>query len=189
MITLSLNILDIVQNSVRAKATEIFIGIRESCSKDLYEITVRDNGCGIPEKILDQVTDPFFTTRKVRKTGLGLPLLSYHANLSGGNLKIDSKEGEGTKVTATFSLSDIDRQPLGDICGVITMLIAASPEINFIYSHTTDSGSYSFSSEQTKEFLCTETLNEGTLLPDIREMIGENLRAIGVSDLITQKND
>jgi len=183
MITLSLNILDIVQNSVRAKASEIFIVIRELMSEDLYEITVKDNGTGISGDILAGVTDPFVTTRTTRKTGLGLPLLKYHANLAGGDLNIDSIKGKGTQIKASFSLSHIDRQPLGDIAGVVTILIAANPKISFIYSHITDTGEYRFSSEETKEYLEVDTLNDNDLLRNIREMINGNLTDIGVSDL------
>lgn len=183
MITLSLNILDIVQNSVRAKASEVFIGIRELISEDLYEIKVRDNGTGISKEILAGVTDPFVTTRTTRKTGFGLPLLKYHANLAGGDLKIESTEGKGTEVKASFTLSHIDRQPLGDIAGVVTILIAANPKISFIYSHLTDKGEYSFSSEETKEYLEVDALNDNGLLRNIREMINVNLTDIGVSDI------
>ena len=183
MINLSLNILDIVQNSLRAGASEIFIGIRELLSEDLYEITVKDNGSGISKELLAGVTDPFVTTRTTRKTGLGLPLLKYHAKLAGGDLKINSTEGLGTLVKASFSLSHIDRQPLGDIAGVMTILIAANPKISFIYSHQTDTGEYKFSSEETKNYLEVDTLNDNGLLRNIREMINENLTDIGVSDL------
>jgi hypothetical protein len=183
MINLSLNILDIAQNSVRAKASEIFIGIRELKCEDLFEITVKDNGSGISKTILAEVTDPFVTTRTTRKTGLGLPLLKYHARLAGGDLDIDSTEGQGTQVKATFMLSHIDRQPLGDIAGVVTILIAANPKISFIYSHLTDKGEYCFSSEKTKEYLEVDTFNDYGLLGSIREMIIENLTDIGVSDM------
>ncbi len=130
---LSLNILDIVQNSIRAKADEITIGIRESVRDDLFRITITDNGAGIPEKILANVTDPFVTTRTKRRMGLGLPLLKYHAELTGGKLEISSQSGEGTEIKADFSFRHFDRQPLGDIVGVLILLIASNENINFIY--------------------------------------------------------
>ena len=153
MLTLALNILDIAQNSIRAKASEIFVGISESLSDDRLEITVRDNGSGISQGILDKVTDPFFTTRTTRKTGLGLPLLKYQAGIAGGDLVVESHEGMGTTVKASFTLSHVDRQPLGDIAGVMTILMTANPEIDFLYSHRTDSGEYFFSSKEAKEYL------------------------------------
>jgi len=183
MITLSLNILDIVQNSIRAKAKEISIEIIESAIDNIYRIIITDNGSGIPEEILKGVTDPFVTTRTKRKIGLGLPLLKYHAELAGGDLKIASQRGTGTKVTADFLFNHIDRQPLGDIAGTIKILVASNPEINFIYRHVTDKGEYLFSTKETKEYLEADTLYDNDLLDDIVCMINENLKKIEASGI------
>jgi hypothetical protein len=178
---LSLNILDIVQNSIRAEAGEISIMINESLSEDLYQIIIRDNGNGIPDEILRNVTDPFVTTRTKRRMGLGLSLLKYHAELTGGSLEISSTVGKGTEVKVVFSFSHIDRQPLGDIAGILVILMASNPVIDFIYTHKTEYGEYRFSSKETKEFLEVEALNEMNLLEEIGWMIGENLKEIKVS--------
>ena len=74
---LSLNILDIAQNSIKAKATLVEILVTENSEKLTFEIT--DNGCGMTEEFLKNVTDPFTTTRKTRKVGLGLPFLKMEA--------------------------------------------------------------------------------------------------------------
>ena len=182
MLTLALNILDIVQNSIRANASEIAVDISESKRNDLLEIRVSDNGTGIPEELLLKVTDPFVTTRTTRKIGLGLPLFKYQANLTGGDLSIESGEGNGTTVNVTFTLGHVDRQTLGDSAGVMTILMSANPEISFLYAHKTDTGEYRFSSLETKEYLGIEVFNDSQLLTDIKEMINENLRDIGVSD-------
>jgi K+-sensing histidine kinase KdpD len=182
MMNLSLNILDIVQNSIRAGAKHITIDISESAIKDLMEITIEDDGSGIPEEILQKVTDPFVTTRTKRKLGLGLPLLKQHSNLAGGDVEITSERGSGTKVKATFMMSHIDRQPMGDIAGVVTILISANPEIDFLYRHKTDKGSYKFSTVETREFLEVKSLSDNTLLNNIKEMIKFNLGDIGVSE-------
>lgn len=183
MLTLALNILDIAQNSIRAKASEIFVGISESLSDDRLEITVRDNGSGISQGILGKVTDPFFTTRTTRKTGLGLPLLKYQAEIAGGDLVVESHEGSGTTVKASFTLSHVDRQPLGDIAGVMTILMNANPEIDFLYNHRTDNGEYGFSSKEIKEYLGIENFTESGLVSDIKEMIDQNLKDIGVNGM------
>ncbi len=181
MKALSLNILDIVQNSLRAKADEISIEIAESATSDQYLITVSDNGTGIPGEILKTVTDPFVTTRTKRRMGLGLPLLKYHAEITGGHLEIASESGKGTKVCAALSYSHLDRQPLGDISGVLKILIAANPAICFNYTHSTDKGEYSFNTSETKKYLEVDTLNNMGLLEEIKEMIDENLREINAS--------
>jgi hypothetical protein len=183
MKTLSLNILDIVQNSIRAKASEVTIEIEESVKTDLFRITISDNGTGIPPELLEKITDPFVTTRTKRKMGLGLSLLKYHAYLTGGNLRIESEAGKGTVIMADFFNSHIDRQPLGDIAGVLIIILMCNPPVNLSYRHSTDSGEYRFSSAETKEFLEVENLNENTLLQMIKGMIIENLSNICVSGL------
>jgi hypothetical protein len=180
MTELSLNILDIVQNSVREEADDIAIEINETGGKDIFEVIVSDNGKGIPAEILSTVDDPFTTTRTTRKIGLGLPLLKYHAELAGGNLSISSN-GNGTVVKASFGLTHIDRQPLGDITGVLIILISSNPDIRISYSHTTDTGTYSFSTAEIREALGTERF-DFSLLQDIREMIKSNLESISVSE-------
>ena len=178
---LALNILDIVQNSIRAKANEISVSVTESIADDLYQITIADNGNGIPAELLPNVTDPFITTRTKRRMGMGLPLLKYHAGITGGGLTISSEIGKGTVMTATFSFKHIDRQPLGDIIGVLLLLIASNQEINFSYSHKTDTGEYRFSTEETKEYLEIDKLYDRNLLNDIGNMISENLKCISAS--------
>lgn len=181
MKTLALNILDIAQNSIRAKADQVSISVTESLTDDLYRICIEDNGAGIPKEILRNVTDPFVTTRTRRRLGLGLPLLKYHAEITGGSLEIISEENRGTFVKAEFSHKHIDRQPLGDIAGVIRILIASNPGIEFVYKHKTDTGSYCFSTKDTKEVLETEELTCQALLQDIRDMINHNLTIINAS--------
>jgi hypothetical protein len=183
MKTLALNILDIVQNSIRANADEISISITESVKDDLFRITIEDNGSGMAKDFLNNVTDPFVTTRTRRRMGLGLPLLKYHAEITGGRIEIVSEEKRGTVVKAFFSNKHIDRQPLGDIAGVIRILIASNPGIEFLYSHKTDSGFYRFSTKETKEFLETDELTCQTLLQDIVDMINGNLTEINVTGL------
>jgi len=178
---LALNILDIVQNSIRAKANEISVSVTESIADDLYQIIIADNGNGIPADLLQNVTDPFITTRTKRRMGMGLPLLKYHAGITGGGLTISSEIGKGTVMTATFSFKHIDRQPLGDIIGVLLLLIASNQEINFSYSHKTDTGEYRFSTEETKEYLEIDKLYDRNLLNDIGNMISENLKCISAS--------
>ncbi|HEV2745759.1 MAG TPA: response regulator, partial [Allosphingosinicella sp.] len=66
---------------------------------DYVVLAVADDGSGIPAAILEQVTEPFFTTKAVGKgTGLGLSMVYGFAHQSGGAIAIDSQEGEGTTV-------------------------------------------------------------------------------------------
>jgi signal transduction histidine kinase len=90
---LALHILDILQNSVTAGATLIELEINEIPTKDTYSVKFTDNGKGMDAAMVQQVTDPFFTTRTTRKVGLGLPLLKQNAEQSGGWLSIHSTPG------------------------------------------------------------------------------------------------
>jgi len=139
---LSLHILDIVENSIRAKASRIEIKVIEDMKKDLLTIEIRDNGQGIEEGTVQKILDPFFTTKPTRKVGLGLPLLSQAARESGGDIEIESKVGRGTRVKATFGYSHIDRKPLGSMETTLTTLIAGNPEVDFVYEHKRDELEY-----------------------------------------------
>ena len=98
---LSLNALDIAQNSVTAGATLISIDTVEEPAADLLTISVTDNGKGMSREFAERVTDPFCTTRTTRKVGLGIPLFKMAAEMAGGHFSIESEPGRGTKVTAT----------------------------------------------------------------------------------------
>lgn len=148
---LSLHILDIVENSITACAKKIEIKIIEEKKKDLLTIEIIDDGKGMDEGALKNVLDPFFTTRKTRKVGLGLPLLAQSAEESGGSIKIESKPGQGTKVKATFGYSHIDRRPLGDIYESLKVLIVANPDINFIYEYQKNDVNYHLDTKGIKK--------------------------------------
>ncbi|MFZ3386518.1 MAG: ATP-binding protein [Candidatus Hydromicrobium sp.] len=137
-----MHILDIVENSIRAHAKKIEIKIIEEQKKDLLTIEIIDDGKGMDKKTLKNVLDPFFTTKNTRRVGLGLSLLAQSAEESGGSIKIESKPGQGTKVKAVFGYSHIDRKPLGDVNKSLKVLIAANPDINFIYEYQKDNANY-----------------------------------------------
>ena len=130
-----MHILDIVQNSIRGKASLIEILVNEDETKNLLEIRIRDNGKGMDKETLAHVEDPYTTTRTTRKVGMGLPLLKHSAEQANGFLKIYSEIGVGTLVQASFKYNHIDRPPLGDISGTVVLLAAANPNLDFKYIH------------------------------------------------------
>jgi len=146
---LSLHILDIVENSIEAKATKIIIRVVEDIKRDLLTIEIKDNGKGIDKENLNKVFDPFYTTRTTRRVGLGLPLLVQAAKEGGGGIKIESNPGKWTKVKATFQYSHIDRRPLGDMEKTITTLIVGNPGIHFIYKHQIGNRKFKLDTKQT----------------------------------------
>lgn len=133
---LSLNVMDIAQNSIRAGATLTTIRVSESIVQDTLSISVEDNGCGMTAEQVQHVIDPFFTTRTTRKVGLGVPLFKMEAEMTGGSFEIDSTPNVGTKLTAVFHPSNVDMIPLGDIGGTIHLLITCNPDLDFLYIRT-----------------------------------------------------
>lgn len=129
---LSLHILDIVENSIEAKATRIFIGIDQDIKNDLLVIEIKDNGKGMNRETRKMAVDPFYSTRKTRNVGLGLSLLRQATRECGGTFKINSVINKGTSLKATFQNSHIDRKPLGDLNTTLMTLITAHPEIHFL---------------------------------------------------------
>jgi anti-sigma regulatory factor (Ser/Thr protein kinase) len=132
---LSLHILDLAENSIEAGASKIEIIIRENTKTDWLTIEIIDNGKGMSPEVLKRALDPFFTTKTVRRVGLGLSLFKDAAQEAGGDLTIQSKVGQGTKLKATFQLSHIDRKPMGSLTQTLMTLIIGHPEIRFIYSY------------------------------------------------------
>ena len=137
---LSLNILDITENSTKAKADLVNIEISEPDDKLCIRIT--DNGTGMNEETLLSVANPFYTTRTTRKVGMGIPLFRFAAEQTGGCLNISSKhreeypEDHGTTVTATFYKNHIDFTPLGDIVSTLVTLIQGHPTVDYVFEHS-----------------------------------------------------
>ncbi len=130
---LSLHILDIAENSVAAKADRIEIRLVEDKENDILSLEIIDNGVGMDTDTIKRVLDPFYTSKTVRRFGLGLSLLSESAKSANGKLIIESEKGKGTRVKAEFQYSHIDRKPLGDINQTIITLVMGNPDIDFFY--------------------------------------------------------
>ena len=150
---ISLNILDVAQNSVRAGASLIHIIVKISTKEDKLVVSIEDDGCGMTSEQIKNVEDPFFTTRTTRKVGLGVPFFKMAALATGGNFTIDSEVGTGTTVMAEFKLSHIDRMPLGDITGTIHTLIVYNEEIDFLYEYIFDEKSFVLDTREMREIL------------------------------------
>jgi signal transduction histidine kinase len=137
---LSLHILDIVENSLRANARNIEVRLIEDQKKDKLVLEVTDDGEGMDEETLRQSVNPFFTTKEGKKIGLGLPFLAQSAEEAGGKLEVDSARGRGTRVVATFRLSHIDRKPLGNLEQTLRCLKATHPDVNLRFEHVCTNG-------------------------------------------------
>lgn len=153
---LSLNILDVAKNSVKAKATRVIIRIVEE--DGWRTLSIIDNGCGMPPEFLATVTDPFTTTRTTRPVGMGLPLLKLAAEQTGGELTIESSviPPTGTTVTARFRMDHLDCVPVGDYAGSIVTLIQGSPDIDFLFEYRRADGEVVLDTAQIREILGPE---------------------------------
>ena len=170
---ISLNVLDIAENSVKANATLTEIFIYEV--GDTLTLTIKDDGCGMNEETVKSVTDPFYTTRTTRKVGLGIPLLKLACEQTGGTLSITSSVSEtdhGTTVTAVFYKNHIDFTPLGDIISSIVTLIQGHPDTDFLFRHVTDKGTAELDTREIRAVLEDVPLDTYEVII----WIGDNLR-------------
>lgn len=121
---LSLHVLDLLENAVRAGATRIAVTVEQDADRDVLALDVEDDGPGLPVPP-EQALDPFFTTKERKKTGLGLSLFRLAAEQAGGGLEAGRSERlGGAAVRARFGLGHIDRAPLGDLAAsVLTILL------------------------------------------------------------------
>ena len=179
---LSLHILDIVQNSIRAKASLISIEIEELVTENQLIISITDDGTGMSPEQLQQATDPFYTSRTTRKVGLGLSLFKQNAELAGGSFRIESELGKGTKVTATFGLNHLDRPVMGDLVGTLLLLICSSDKTDYEFKHRTTMGEFVLDTREVKQMLRDVPLSHPDMRTFLKEMLQENLEQIQISE-------
>lgn len=175
---LSLNVLDIAQNSVRAEASLIKIELSEDTRKGTLEISVSDDGKGMTAEQLERVRDPFFTTRTTRKVGMGIPLFRMAAEMTGGSFSIESTPGEGTRTTARFCTNHLDFTPIGDMCSTVITLVTMNLHIDFIYVRQLDGRSFTLDTRQLKEILGDVPLNEPSITAWLKDYITENTKQL-----------
>ena len=171
---LSLHILDIMQNSIRAEASLVQLTLTEDPAADVLEFSISDDGKGMSAHMAEQVTDPFTTSRTTRRVGLGIPLLKAAAEQTGGGISITSKEGEGTALSARFGYSHIDRQPLGDMAETMLGLITSYPEVDFLYQHRVNQKSYTLDTRQMRELLGGVPFTEPDVMLWLSDFLKEN---------------
>ncbi len=170
---ISLNILDVANNSVRAEATEICIEVRYDFSLNRLKVEIRDNGKGMSEEFLSRVTDPFTTTRTTRKVGLGLPFFRESAELTGGEFRIRSKLKEGTEVTAEYVIDSIDRMPMGDLAETMMLLISSDDNIKYILKYAVDGKEYIFDTKEVREILGDDI---SLSAPEVMKILKEDIK-------------
>lgn len=175
---LSLNILDIAQNSVVANAKTVTISVLVESDVDKLVLSVSDDGKGMSKEMLENVIDPFTTTRTTRKVGMGIPLFKESAEVTGGSFEIRSEIGVGTTTTATYVLSSIDRMPIGDLAGTMQSLFTVNNDINFVLKINADGEEYEFSTDEAKRILEVNSLEDPDVSIAIYGMLDENIKEL-----------
>ena len=178
---LSLYILDLIENAVRAGATLVQLDIMEDPSSDEYIVAIADNGAGIPKDSLGKANDPSFVTSTSRKIGLGLSMMKQAAEMTEGKFVLESEKGKGKIVKAHFKFKHIDLPELGDIEGTLALLIASSPKVNYIYNHRTPNGLFNLDTRDIKKLVVSEEFSMPAVRHSIRGYVRENLNNIKAS--------
>jgi hypothetical protein len=175
MLELAAHILDIAENSVRAKASLVEITIIEDNAKNILSIEINDDGTGMTEEEIKKVFDPFYTTKKVRRVGLGIPLLTDAAQRAGGDLHLDSIIGKGTNLKVTFQLDHLDRQPLGDIVSTLIILIAGNSDVDFLFRHIKNNSQFEMDTREIRKEIGDIPINHSEILKYIRGVLEEDI--------------
>ena len=174
---LSLHLLDLIQNSVKAGASLIEIIITEKAG--LLTIELNDNGCGMSEEFLQRVESPFTTTRTTRKVGLGIPLFKQAALMAGGDFGIISRQGEGTRIKASFEINNIDRAPMGDLAGTIlgqVLSTPVTPDYRLLYA--VEDTSFEFDTREIRRQLEGVPLDAPDVIAWMKDYLEEGIREL-----------
>ena len=175
---LSMHILDIATNSVRANATKVTITVKEDLVNNVFIFEIEDNGKGIPEAMLKDIKNPFTTSRTLRNVGLGIPLLNDNCQLCDGYLNIESEVGVGTTLKSMMVYDNIDRPPMGDIASTMCGLISSNETIEIQYFHWYNDQCFDLATSEIKEALDGVSLTEVSVMQWLRNFIEENLAEI-----------
>ena len=176
---ISLHILDILQNSLRAGASLITVTVQFDEATGKLTVSIEDNGCGMDREYVLKVTDPFVTERTTRRVGLGIPLFKAGAEGCGGSFEIKSKKGEGTLIRAVFMTGNIDCPPLGNMTDTMVSQIISHQDVDFIYKFTTSAGEMNFDTREIKNALEGVPLDTPEIISWMRESINEEINEIG----------
>ena len=175
---LAMHILEILMNSIGANASKIILRIRDSIRDNVIDIEVCDDGKGMSEEMVQKVTDPFTTSRKTRKVGMGVAFMKGLTEQCDGNFNIVSELGKGTTVRSSVRKDHIDVPPMGDLGQMMMYAIQADENIDFEFDYITDTDKFSFLSSEIKEQLGGVSILEPEILIWVKNYINENISNI-----------
>ena len=187
MKSIAYHILDIAQNAIQARSTEVQICIEEYDANGTLDIFITDNGRGMSKEQAENASDPYFTSRNFRNVGLGLALLRQNAERTGGSFRLDSELGKGTSVRAVFVKDNIDCPSKGDIAGIIHQLITSNSTIDIYFRYNKNGNSFNLDTKEIKEVLDGTPVYHKEISGYIKELICENINDIGAADDFSYK--
>jgi hypothetical protein len=170
------HILDITANAVTAGAGHVAVTIEADKKNNLLSVTFKDDGKGMDEEMVKRVVDPFFSTKKGKKVGLGIPLLKGTAETCGGTFSLMSKPGEGVDISVSFQLDHPDLPPLGNLKDTILVLIVGNPEVDFSFSYTVDGKSFSLYTREIRGMIGDVPINHPEIVKFLTEYLDEKLQ-------------
>lgn len=176
---ISLHILDLVENSIRAGAAVVCVSLEEEPSEDIMTVCVEDDGPGL-EVSGDVAADPFFTTKDGKKTGLGLSLLKFRAEQAGGSFQVGRSSLGGLSVRARMPLSSVDRSPLGDLAGTLASVVCTNPGVELRSRLRVADREWAVSTADIARGLPAGRRAEISVARRMREKISEGLSALNV---------
>lgn len=168
-----MSILDICNNSLRAKASHISVKIYDSDKEDLFKITIQDDGLGMSDETQRVATDPFYTTRKTRSIGLGIPFFKELSMLCDGEFSLKSSLKKGTIISTSMKKSHLDRPPLGDISETIVTLLQANATVDYFWLYQSDEQKIIFDTKEVKKVLKEVPINNDKVLIWAKEYLDE----------------
>lgn len=165
---------DLIQNSFVASAKKITLSIKES---DALEIILKDDGVGMTEEELIKATSPFYTTRKTRKVGLGLPLFKMVCEQTEGNFSIESVKHQGTCLKANLNLRHPDMPPLGNFGEMIYFISIHQHIGEFVFTYTKHSQVFTYDYYIMNELLCG-TWHDTNVMTSIIEYVNNDIKRV-----------
>lgn len=192
---LSLHILDIAENSIKAGASLVSIYINETYKNNFLLITIKDNGDGILKSMLSELNDFSMISKKIsekisektlkknRCGGMGLLLLKNAVKQCNGSFSINSILGKGVYVRASFVRENINLVPIGDMASLIIVLLICSPDTDFNYTHIIDNKKFVFDTRDIRTQIDDVSITNPSILGQIKRHIKESLIEIGKGEV------
>jgi hypothetical protein len=172
------HIMDIAANALTAGARHIAISVEVDHSGNRLFVTFKDDGKGMDAEMVKKVTDPFFSTKKGKRVGLGIPLLKGTAETCGGQFSLTSKPGEGVNISTSFQLDHPDLPPLGNLKDTIMVLAVTNPDVDFSFTVNVDGAAFALHTAEVKAIIGDMSINHPEVVKFLTEFLDEKLQFI-----------